>query len=142
MSQFTIIENTKTVIRSFIVNDKQFAQVQALRAALKKDIATNDEIRAASLTLFGMKYAPYYIYRNLAVRVKREHKLFFDLSVLRTKDICLDMKAVARPKREKHAKIEVQKTIEAPAVPLLPPAHEEHSIDAELDSIEQKLIEA
>ena len=61
------------------LNAKQVERVKKIITELGKSIATNDEIRAVCQKLFHQDYAPYYIYRNRAVRTE-EGK--FDLSKL------------------------------------------------------------
>jgi hypothetical protein len=103
MKQFTNrVEDTVTMFRATVLNDKQLAVVQQIIDALKKNVATNEEIRAACQKLFAQKYAPYFIYRNVAIKTK-DHK--YDLSKLHSKSQSVKS---PRVKREKSPRVESQ----------------------------------
>jgi hypothetical protein len=100
MSQFNIIEGSKTMFRAAVLNDKQMTQVNAIAQHLGKSSPTNDEVRSASTALWGKKYAPYFIYRNLMIRSKSRPQTF-DLSKLRSKSIAFVSPSEQLPAGEK-----------------------------------------
>lgn len=119
-------------VKNLKLNAKQQSTVDAIIAQLHKTIATNDEIRAACVTLFSQKYAPYYIYRNCAIRTKDKR---FDLSKL-SNVVVTDKTAKRESRRARREHVDVIDTSAK-----LIEAHDS-ALDASLDACEQRLNES
>jgi len=101
MPQFKIIEGTRTMFRALDVNDKQMAEVNAIAQHAGKAQVTNPEMRLARIALSGHAYAPYFIYRNLQIRVKGARQRTWDLSKLRSKNVAFVAPTEQLPAGEK-----------------------------------------
>ena len=148
MPQFNIIEGTRTMFRASVVSDKQMTEVNAIAAHAGKSQLTNPELRLARIALSGHAYAPYFIYRNLQIRVKGAKQRTWDLSKLRSKNIAFvppTEQPAAIGAKTKGAK----KRSKKPAPEMLPQLTEaestalvlsnegaEEALDAALDAIE------
>jgi hypothetical protein len=142
--QFEILENTKTYFSSKKLNEKQLAVAQALVNTLGKCIATERELDAATTTITGKKYTPWYIFRNQALR-NAERK--FDLSRLSginctaiATPVKTHAKRESRSKRENRSKVVVTSATALPAASVAAlPIHEDAAV---LEALEQRMIEA